>query len=97
MVSKDIGTGQPDSSGFAQGGDFRSKESWVGGSTIGTNGINGMSMTGEVRVKEGEGSPSIPYAPEFAAKKSWFMFGGQIVCLGAGITNTGAFSALMVR
>lgn len=89
VVSKDIGTGQPDSSGFAQGGDFRSKESWVGGSTIGTNGINGMSMTGEVRVKEGEGSPSIPYAPEFAAKKSWFMFGGQIVCLGAGITNTG--------
>jgi len=89
VVSKDIGTGQPDSSGFAQGGDFRSKESWVGGSTIGTNGINGMSMTGEVRVKEGEGSPSILYAPEFSAKKSWFMFGGQIVCLGAGITNTG--------
>ncbi len=54
VVSKDIGTGQPDSSGFAQGGDFRSRESWVGGSVIGNNGINGMSMTGEVRVKEGE-------------------------------------------
>lgn len=89
VVSKNIGTGQPDSSGFAQGGDFRSKESWVGGSVIGNNGINGMSMTGEVRVKEGEGSPSVPYSPEFAAKKSWFMFGGQIVCLGAGITNSG--------
>lgn len=89
VVSKNIGTGQPDSSGFAQGGDFRSRESWVGGSVIGNNGINGMSMTGEVRVKEGEGSPSIPYSPEFSAKKSWFLFGGQIVCLGAGITNSG--------
>lgn len=92
VVSKDIGTGQPDSSGFAQGGDFRSRESWVGGSVIGNNGINGMSMTGEVRVKEGEGSPSVPYSPEFSARKSWFMFDGQIVCLGAGITNSGESS-----
>lgn len=89
LVSKDIGTGKPDSSGFAQGGDFRSKEAWVGGSSIGTDGINGMSMTGEVRVKEGEGSPAVTYSPEFSAKKSWFMFGDQIVCLGAGITNSG--------
>lgn len=89
LVSKDIGTGNPDSSGFAQGGDFRSREAWVGGSSIGTDGINGMSMSGEVRVKEGEGSPSVTYSPEFSAKKSWFMFGDQIVCLGAGITNSG--------
>lgn len=89
LVSKNIGTGQPDSSGFAQGGDFRSRESWVGGSSIGTDGINGMSLTGQVRVKEGEGSPAVTYSPEFSAKKSWFMFGDQIVCLGAGITNSG--------
>lgn len=31
LVSKKIGTGKPDSSGFAQGGDFRSGESWVEG------------------------------------------------------------------
>ncbi|WP_313152882.1 polysaccharide lyase family 8 super-sandwich domain-containing protein [Lacrimispora sp.] len=89
LVSKNIGNGQPDSSGFAQGGDFRSRESWVGGSAIENDGINGMSLTGEVRVKEGEGSPAVTYSPHLSAKKSWFMFGGQIVCLGAGISNSG--------
>lgn len=89
LVSKNIGNGQPDSSGFAQGGDFRSRESWVGGSSIENNGINGMSLTGEVRVKEGEGSPAVAYSPNLSAKKSWFMFGEQIVCLGAGISNSG--------
>ena len=89
LVSKNIGNGQPDSSGFAQGGDFRSREAWVGGTTIENDGINGMSLTGEVRVKEGEGSPSVTYSPQLSAKKSWFMFGEQIVCLGAGITNSG--------
>uniref|UniRef100_UPI0006D106A3 polysaccharide lyase family 8 super-sandwich domain-containing protein n=1 Tax=Clostridium sp. NkU-1 TaxID=1095009 RepID=UPI0006D106A3 len=89
LVSKNIGNGQPDSSGFAQGGDFRSRESWVGGSSIDNDGINGMSLTGEVRVKEGEGSPAVTYSPHLSAKKSWFMFGEQIVCLGAGISNSG--------
>ena len=89
LVSKNIGTGTPDGSGFAQGGDFRSNEAWVGGSSIGLNGINGMSMTGEIRIKDGEGSPAIPYSDNFKAKKSWFMFGDEILCLGAGITNSG--------
>ncbi|GLC79760.1 polysaccharide lyase family 8 super-sandwich domain-containing protein [Lacrimispora brassicae] len=88
LVSKNIGNGQPDSSGFAQGGDFRSRESWVGGSSIENDGINGMSLTGEVRVKEGEGSPAVTYSPHLSAKKSWFMFGEQIICLGAGISNS---------
>ncbi|WP_051464090.1 polysaccharide lyase family 8 super-sandwich domain-containing protein [Lacrimispora indolis] len=89
LVSKNIGNGQPDSSSFAQGGDFRSRESWVGGTTIENDGINGMSLTGEVRVKEGEGSPAVTYSPHLSGKKSWFMLGEQIVCLGAGITNSG--------
>lgn len=89
IVSKNIGNGRPDSSGFAQGGDFRSREAWVGGSSIGLDGINGMSLTGEVRLKDGESSPAVPYSPGFSAKKSWFMFDNQILCMGAGITNFG--------
>ncbi len=90
VVPMDIGNGKPDSSGFLQGGDFRSKESWVGGSAIGSYGISGMSFSGEIG---GNGKSAadgqVSYAPNLRGKKSWFMFDDEIVCLGAGITNKG--------
>lgn len=85
VVPVNIGTGKPDGSGFAQGGDFCSKESWVGGTSIGNYGVSGMSFSGETQGIEG-GAP-VSYAPDLKGKKSWFMFDDEIVCLGAGITN----------
>lgn len=85
VASFNIGNGAPDSSGFAQGGDFRSNESWVGGSALGNYGISGMSFSGETNV-DGADTSQI-YAPQLRGKKSWFMFDNEIVCLGAGITN----------
>ena len=79
-VSKNIGNGVKDSSGFYQDGDYTSKEAWVGGSELGGYGINGMSLSGENDSKT-------PYEPNLRALKSYFMFGDEIVCLGAGIND----------
>lgn len=85
VVPVNIGTGKPDGSGFAQGGDFCSKESWVGGTSIGNYGVSGMSFSGETQGIAGDAPVS--YAPDLKGKKSWFMFDDEIVCLGAGITD----------
>ena len=85
VVPVNIGTGKPDGSGFAQGGDFCSKESWVGGTSIGNYGVSGMSFSGETQGIAGDAPVS--YAPDLKGKKSWFMFDDEKVCLGAGITN----------
>lgn len=86
VVPYHIGTGEPDSSGYAQDGNYVSKESWVGGTTLGEYGISGMAFSGKTyRKPEVEG---LPYAPDLSGKKSWFMFDREIVCLGAGIENS---------
>lgn len=85
VVPVNIGTEKPDGSGFAQGGDFCSKESWVGGTSIGNYGVSGMSFSGETQGIAGDAPVS--YAPDLKGKKSWFMFDDEMVCLGAGITN----------
>lgn len=89
VVSMNIGNGLPDSSGYLQGGDFRSDQSWVGGSAIGDYGISGMAFSGTIVTGSGKSADSgeIAYAPNLRGKKSWFMFDDEIVCLGAGITN----------
>ncbi len=87
VVPVNMGNGKPDSSGFAQGGDFCSDQSWVGGSVIGNHGISGMAFSGVSGAIPGDGS--VEYAPNLNGKKSWFMFDNEIVCLGAGITNQG--------
>lgn len=84
IVPVNIGNGTPDSSNYYQEGDYRSFEDWAGGSSIGTDGISGMSLSGRINAK------SVTYAPDLKAKKSWFMFGDEIICLGAGIENTGS-------
>ncbi len=90
VVPVNIGTGQPDSTGYAQGGDFCSYESWVGGSSIGDYGISGMAFSGAISDKAKSGDTgAISYAPNLKGKKSWFMFDDEIVALGAGITNSG--------
>ena len=90
VVPMNIGNGVPDSSGFLQGGDFRSDQSWVGGSAIGNYGISGMAFSGVIGGKgKSADSSEVAYAPNLRGKKSWFMFDDEIVCLGAGITNTG--------
>ena len=85
VVPVNIGNGKPDSSGYVQGGDFCSKESWVGGTGIENFGISGMAFSGKVQTVSGD--PAVSYAPDLKGKKSWFMFEKEIVCLGAGITN----------
>ena len=79
-VSKNIGNGVKDSSGFYQEGDYTSKEAWVGGSELGGFGINGMSLSGDCGTKT-------KYEPNLRALKSYFMFGDEIVCLGSGIND----------
>jgi len=79
-VSKNIGNGTKDSSGFYQEGDYTSKEAWVGGSELKGYGVNGMSLSGDC------GTKTI-YEPNLRALKSYFMFDDEVVCLGAGIND----------
>jgi hyaluronate lyase len=58
----------------AEGAGKTSTEAWVGGAQVpGNLGTAGMSLAN-------------PVAPALRAKKSWFMFDREVVCLGAGIT-----------
>lgn len=82
-VSKNIGNGDKDSSGFYQEGDYTSKEAWVGGSELKGYGVNGMSLSGDCGTKT-------TYAPNLRALKSYFMFDDEVVCLGAGINDSGS-------
>lgn len=47
---------------------------WVGGAALGRYGVAGMQLDG--------------WSNTLTAKKSWFMFDHEIVCLGSGITST---------
>jgi len=47
---------------------------WVGGASLGRYGAAGMQLDG--------------WSNSLTAKKSWFMFDDEIVCLGSGITST---------
>ena len=59
------------------GQSYLSPNNWVGGATLFTNGVAGMDLN--------------PQGSVLVAKKSWFMFDDEVVCLGAGITcNDGA-------
>jgi hyaluronate lyase len=61
----------------AAGQSYLSPNNWVGGATLFTNGVAGMDLN--------------PQGSVLVAKKSWFMFDDEVVCLGAGITcNDGA-------
>lgn len=80
-VSKNIGNGTKDSSGFYQEGDYTSKEAWVGGSELGGYGVNGMSLSGDCGTKT-------KYEPNLRALKSYFMFDDEVVCLGTGINDS---------
>ena len=80
-VSKNIGNGKKDSSGFYQEGDYTSKEAWVGGSELKGYGVNGMSLSGDCGTKT-------TYEPNLRALKSYFMFDDEVVCLGSGINDS---------
>ena len=57
-----------------EGADKRTAEHWVGGAQVlGRYGTAGMSLAD-------------PLSPSLSARKSWFMFDNEVVCLGAGIT-----------
>ena len=58
------------------GQSYLSPNKWVGGATLFTNGAAGMDLAA--------------WSSTLVAKKSWFMFDNEIVCLGAGITCSGA-------
>ncbi|MBI5773280.1 MAG: hypothetical protein HZA89_06000, partial [Verrucomicrobia bacterium] len=55
-----------------------SSKNWAGGATLGINGSAGMELDA--------------YGSSLTAKKSWFMFDNEVVCLGAGITSTNSYS-----
>jgi hyaluronate lyase len=58
----------------AQGANKRPTQHWVGGAQVsGSYGTAGMSLAN-------------PLSPSLTAKKSWFMFDSEVVCLGAGVT-----------
>lgn len=90
VVPVEIDNGEPDSSGFHQSGDFLSPEDWVGGTSIGACGVSGMALNGRA-MSNGDSSNTSEtiYADQLQAKKSYFMFDNEIVCLGAGIKNSG--------
>ena len=61
-----------------EGAGKTTSQHWVGGAQVsGSYGTAGMSLAN-------------PLSPGLAAKKSWFMFDDEVVCLGAGITGGGA-------
>lgn len=93
VVPVKIGNGAPDGSGFYQDGDFLSPEDWVGGTSIGVYGVSGMALNGKALSNGDKSNTSISkYADHLRAKKSYFMFDDEIVCLGAGISNSGSGS-----
>lgn len=57
-----------------------SDEAFLGGAASGNQGVFGMSLHDKT------------FDPSFRAKKSWFCFGDQIICLGSDIQNTDADS-----
>ncbi len=59
----------------ASGQSYLSSKSWVGGATLLTNGVAGLELDA--------------YNSPLTAKKSWFLFDDEVVCLGAGITSSG--------
>jgi hyaluronate lyase len=58
----------------SSGAGFLGTNNWVGGATLNNWGAAGMQMNA--------------WHTDLVAKKSWFMFNGEIICLGAGITCT---------
>jgi len=54
-----------------------STESWMGGTSYGGYGAFGMQLNDANALKN-----------PLVAKKSWFLFDNEVVCLGAGITST---------
>ena len=56
------------------GQSYRSGMNWVGGVTLFTNGACGMELDA--------------YNSPLTARKSWFMFDDEVVCLGSGITDS---------
>ena len=90
VVPVEIDNGEPDSSGFHQSGDFLSPEDWVGGTSIGNYGVSGMKLSGKA-MSNGDSSnvSETVYADDLKAQKSYFMLDKEIVCLGAGINNSG--------
>lgn len=58
----------------SSGAAFRGTNSWTGGVTLNDWGAAGMQLCA--------------WNSDLTAKKSWFMFNDEIVCLGAGITCT---------
>ena len=57
------------------GQSYLSSRKWVGGATLLTNGVAGMDLAA--------------WNSTLVARKSWFMFDKEVVCLGAGITCSG--------
>lgn len=64
-----------------------SREDWVGGSVLGNYGVSGMALSGDLRNQNGTDYTKAKY-DSLRAKKSYFMFDDELLCLGAGIEST---------
>ncbi len=58
----------------AKGQSSRPAHDWAGGATLGAFGSAGMQLDG--------------WGVTLTAKKSWFMFDDEVVCLGSGVTSS---------
>lgn len=58
----------------AAGQSSLTSKNWVGGATLGSNGLAGIDLA--------------PVNNPLVGKKSWFMLNDEVVCLGAGITGS---------
>jgi hyaluronate lyase len=62
------------------GSDYLSPQGWAGGASLGQFGAAGMALKA--------------FGNSLVANKSWFMFDNEIVCLGAGISSSGATNVI---
>lgn len=75
-----------------KGSKLFSRETWVGGVSLDKYGSAGMQLSGNLIEENGLPIPdtAVRAYPSLRAKKSWFMFDNEIVCLGADISSQDA-------
>lgn len=77
---------QPTAANNQSASKITSPQSWVGGTSLGSFGTAGMFL--DKLYMNSTGLITNKLNMNLQAKKSWFMFGNEVVALGAGINST---------
>lgn len=77
---------QPTAANDQTASKITSPQSWVGGTSLGSYGTAGMFL--DKLYMNSTGTITNKLNMNLQAKKSWFMFGKEVVALGAGINST---------